>query len=39
VGCGGATAERVRALLADRMDSDGAVWLDTKIVLRARVAG
>jgi hypothetical protein len=39
VGCAGATAERVRTLLADRMDEGGAVWLDTKILLRARVAG
>jgi SAM-dependent methyltransferase len=39
VGCTGPTAERVRLLLADRMDEGGAVWLDTKILLRGRVAG
>jgi SAM-dependent methyltransferase len=39
VGCSGATAERVRALLADRMAPGEPVWLDTKIILRARAAG
>jgi len=33
--CVGAEAERVRELLADRMNNEGA-WVDTKIVLRAR---
>jgi SAM-dependent methyltransferase len=33
--CAGAEAERVRELLADRMNDEGA-WVDTKIVLRAR---
>jgi SAM-dependent methyltransferase len=37
VGCTGATAARVRELLADRMAPGEPVWLDTKIVLRARV--
>lgn len=36
VGCTGETAARVRELLADRMAPDGNVWLDTKILLRAR---
>jgi SAM-dependent methyltransferase len=35
-GCEGAEAERVRELLADRMNDDGTVWTDTKIVIRAR---
>jgi SAM-dependent methyltransferase len=35
VGCTGATAERVRLLLADRMAPGDPAWLDTKIVLRA----
>ena len=34
-GCTGAPAERVRQLLAGRLDEDGSVWLDTKILLRA----
>ena len=36
VGCTGATAERVRSLLADRMAPGEPAWLDTKILLRAR---
>jgi SAM-dependent methyltransferase len=39
VGCTGATAARVRALLADRMAPGEPVWLDTKILLRARTPG
>ncbi|HEY2789448.1 MAG TPA: class I SAM-dependent methyltransferase [Gaiellales bacterium] len=39
VGCTGATAERVRTLLADRMAPGEPVWLDTKILLRARAVG
>jgi SAM-dependent methyltransferase len=35
-GCEGAEAERVRELLADRMNDDGTAWSDTKIVIRAR---
>jgi SAM-dependent methyltransferase len=35
-GCEGADAQRVRALLADRMTADGSAWTDTKIVIRAR---
>ena len=35
-GCAGAEAERVRELLADRMNDDGTAWTDTKIVIRAR---
>jgi SAM-dependent methyltransferase len=35
VGCTGATAERVRLLLADRVAPGDPAWLDTKIVLRA----
>ena len=35
-GCEGAEAERVRELLADRMNDDGTAWTDTKIVIRAR---
>jgi len=35
-GCEGADAERVRELLADHSDDDGATWTDTKILLRAR---
>jgi SAM-dependent methyltransferase len=35
-GCEGADAERVRELLADRMNDDGTAWTDTKIVIRAR---
>jgi len=35
-GCEGTEAERVRELLADRMNDDGTVWTDTKIVIRAR---
>jgi SAM-dependent methyltransferase len=35
-GCEGAEAERVRELLADRMNDDGTSWTDTKIVIRAR---
>jgi SAM-dependent methyltransferase len=35
-GCEGAEAERVRELLADRMNADGTAWTDTKIVIRAR---
>jgi SAM-dependent methyltransferase len=35
-GCEGADAERVRELLADRMNEDGTAWTDTKIVIRAR---
>jgi SAM-dependent methyltransferase len=34
-GCTGEAAERVRRLLAGRLDEDGSVWLDTKIMLRA----
>ena len=34
-GCTGEAAERVRRLLAGRLDEDGSVWLDTKILLRA----
>jgi hypothetical protein len=37
VGCAGTTAQRVRELLADRMDPHEPVWLDTKILLRGRV--
>jgi SAM-dependent methyltransferase len=35
-GCDGADAQRVRELLADRMNDDGTAWTDTKIVIRAR---
>jgi SAM-dependent methyltransferase len=35
-GCAGADAERVRELLADRMNDDRTAWTDTKIVIRAR---
>jgi hypothetical protein len=35
-GCEGADAERVRELLADRMNADGTAWTDKKIVIRAR---
>jgi SAM-dependent methyltransferase len=35
-GCEGEEAERVRALLADRMTDDGTAWTDVKIVLKAR---
>ena len=35
-GCEGAEAEQVRELLADRMSDDGTVWVDTKLVIRAR---
>ena len=35
-GCQGADAERVRELLADRMNLEGTAWTDTKIVIRAR---
>jgi SAM-dependent methyltransferase len=35
-GCEGDEAERVKALLADRMTADGSAWSDTKIVLKAR---
>jgi SAM-dependent methyltransferase len=35
-GCEGAEAERVRELLADRMNDDRTAWTDTKIVIRAR---
>jgi hypothetical protein len=35
-GCAGAEAERVRELLADRMNDDRTAWTDTKIVIRAR---
>ena len=35
-GCEGAEAERVRELLADRINDDGTAWTDTKIVIRAR---
>jgi SAM-dependent methyltransferase len=38
-GCTGATAERVRQLLAERLADDGSVWLDTKILLRAGPGG
>ena len=34
-GCTGETADRVRGLLAGRLDEDGSVWLDTKVLLRA----
>lgn len=34
-GCAGVDAERVRRLLAGRLDEGGSVWLDTKIMLRA----
>ena len=32
--CTGADADRVRELLADVTDDDGATWHDTKIILR-----
>ena len=35
-GCDGDDAERVKALLADRMTDDGEAWTDTKVVLKAR---
>jgi SAM-dependent methyltransferase len=35
-GCEGEEADRVKALLADRMTQDGSAWTDVKIVLRAR---
>jgi SAM-dependent methyltransferase len=35
-GCEGEEAERVRELLADRMNDDGSAWVDTKLVIRAR---
>jgi SAM-dependent methyltransferase len=35
-GCEGEEAERVKELLADRMTSDGAAWLDTKVLIRGR---
>ena len=35
-GCEGEEAERVKALLADRMTEDGNAWTDVKIVIRAR---
>jgi len=35
-GCEGTEAERVRKLLADRMNDAGTAWTDTKIVIRAR---
>jgi SAM-dependent methyltransferase len=35
-GCEGEEAERVRELLADRINDDGSAWTDTKIVIRAR---
>lgn len=35
-GCSGPDARRVRELLADMTDDDGAAWTDTKILLRAR---
>ena len=35
-GCEGEEAERVRELLADRMNDDGTAWTDTKIGIRAR---
>jgi len=35
-GCEGTEAERVRELLADRMNDAGTAWTDTKIVIRAR---
>jgi SAM-dependent methyltransferase len=35
-GCTGEEAERVRELLADRMNGDGTAWVDTKLVIRAR---
>jgi SAM-dependent methyltransferase len=35
-GCEGSDADRVRELLADRMNADGTAWTDTKIVIRAR---
>ena len=35
-GCEGDDAERVRELLADRMNDAGTAWTDTKIVIRAR---
>jgi SAM-dependent methyltransferase len=38
-GCTGATAERVRQLLAGRLADDESVWLDTKILLRAGPGG
>ena len=35
-GCAGETAERVKALLADRMTPDRAAWTDVKLVLKGR---
>jgi SAM-dependent methyltransferase len=35
-GCEGAAAERVKELLSDRLVDDGAAWMDTKILLKAR---
>jgi SAM-dependent methyltransferase len=35
-GCEGAAAERVKQLLSDRLVDDGAAWVDTKILLKAR---
>jgi SAM-dependent methyltransferase len=37
-GCEGEEADRVKELLADRMDEDGCAWTDVKIVIRARKA-
>jgi SAM-dependent methyltransferase len=34
--CEGAAAERVKALLSDRLVDEGAAWKDTKILLKAR---
>jgi hypothetical protein len=39
VGCTGATAARVRELLAGRMAPDEPVWLDTKLLIRGRREG
>ena len=35
-GCEGEEAERVKALLADRMTEDASAWVDTKLLLKAR---
>jgi SAM-dependent methyltransferase len=37
-GCAGEEAERVKALLADRLTGDGTAWTDVKIVLKARTS-
>ena len=35
-GCEGEEAERVKALLSDRMTDDGTAWTDVKLILKAR---